>query len=390
MRILHLIGGVGESNGGPGRACLRMAEATAALGHDVMVLTTNQDGTESLDVPLGRPAAAGQARIVYCPIQRPRFFGTSIPLARAAHQLVAEADVVHLHSMYLFHDAVGGFECARAKTPYLLRPHGTLDPYLAHRHRFRKAAVSAAFMSRVVRHAAAIHFTSQEEMVLAQPMVLGRPGVVVPLGVDLAEVRGPAVAGTLRDRFPSVRSDKVVLFLGRVNFIKGLDLLMPAMRRVFDLRDDTCLVVAGPADAGFETKVRRWASDAGVLHKVHFTGMVTGDDKRALLADSDVFVLPSYSENFGLAVVEAMAAGLPVVVSNRVNIWRDVVGAGAGLVVECDVAQLADALTRLLADVELAGGMGAAGWELAENHFSWAETARGMIKAYARAVEGSY
>lgn len=386
MRILHVIANLAPRYGGPAKACVEMARAVARLGHDVKIYTTNQDGPGELAVPLGRPLIQDGVEIRYYPIQPPRFWGTSWPMARALAGGIREADLVHIHSLYLFHDLIAGHYCRSYGVPYLVRPHGTLDPYLYRRHRWRKYVMEAAFENRNIRRAAALHFTSEEEERLARPHIGDAPGVVVPLGVDLREFQDLPAPGRFRERFPEIGHKEIILFLGRINFKKGLDLLVQALGRVVRKRRDVHLVVAGPDDDGWGARVKGWLRQEGIADCATFTGMLLGEEKLAALRDARMFVLPSYSENFGIAVIEAMACGLPVVISDRVNIWREVEAAGAGLVTPCEAGQTATAMLELLDNPELAGRLGQNGIKLVREQFQWTTIAITLEKTYKKII----
>jgi glycosyltransferase involved in cell wall biosynthesis len=389
MRILHVIANLAPRYGGPAKACVAMAQAVARLGHEVSIYTTNQDGPGELAAPLDRPVRQEGVEIRYFPIQPPRYWGTSWPLGRALAQNLKDYDLCHIHSLYLFHDLVAGHYCRKYGIPYLVRPHGTLDPYIHRRHRWRKALMEAWFENRNIRRAAALHFTSEEEMRLARPYIGDAPGAVVPLGVDLKEFKDLPEPGRFRERFPEIGDRQIVLFLGRINFKKGLDLLAPAMAQVLKRREDVHLVVAGPDNEGWGGRVKGWLRDAGVLERATFPGMLLGVEKLAALRDARLFALPSYSENFGLAVVEAMAGGLPVVISDQVNIWREVEAAGAGLVGPCQPSSLAANLERLLSDADLAEEMGRRGRDLVARKFQWDGVALALQDLYAGIIANS-
>ncbi len=386
MKILHVIANLAPRYGGPSKVCVEVAQAVARLGHEVSIYTTNQDGPGELAVPLDRPVIKDGVEIRYFPIQPPRFWGTSWSLARALDQKIKESDLVHIDSLYLFHDLVAGHYCRKYGVPYLIRPHGSLDPFIYRRHRWRKAIMELWFENRNIRNAAAILFTADEEMRLARPYIGDAPGAVVSLGLDPREFQELPEPGRFRGRFPEVGEKKIILFLGRINFKKGLDLLVPAMARVLRQRQDVHLVLAGPDNDGYGARVKEWLKQEGIPDDATFTGMLLGEERLAVLRDAQMFVLSSYSENFGIAVIEAMACGLPVVISDKVNIWREVDAAGAGLVVPCEAAALAAALERLLNDPGLAAAMGQRGRALVAERFQWGSIALAMQELYARII----
>ena len=382
MKILHAIATLAPRDGGPSKACFEMARAVARRGHDVSIFTTDKDGDGRLDVPLGVPVERDGVTIRYFPVQFPRFWATSWPLARALAEAIPRQDVVHLHSLYMFHDRVVGRECAHAGVPYILRPHGTLDPYLHARRRWRKTLLELWFQDRVTQGAAALHFTTEEEMELAAPVSLGVRGIVVPNGLDTEDYATLPPRGTFRSRHPGLGEKPIVLFFGRLNFKKGLDVLTSAFADIAKTHPAARLVIAGP-DGGMLAATRDWVEAHGYADRVIFTGMLDGTEKLAVLRDADLFVLPSYSENFGIAVVEAMACGLPVVISDKVNLWHEIAHDDAGWVVPAQAGPFAAAIAEALADPAAARGKGARGRALVERRFRWPAIARALEEAYA-------
>ena len=379
MKILHVIANLSPDRGGPPKAALEMCRALARHGHTVTLYTTNAYGAGTLNVPIDRPVLVDGVSVHYFPIGRFRRWSFSWPLARALHDHVRKFDVVHIHSLYIFHTFAAAHYCRKYNVPYLIRPHGSLDPFLRRKSRVKKAIYHFLIEKRNLDHAAAIHYTTHEEMELAhRPVGIRAPGVVVPLGLNLDDYAVLPPRGTLRARFPQIGDKFIVLFLGRINFKKGLDLLARAYGEVACRREDVHLVIAGPEDEGYGRQVRAWIEEKDLLDRVTFTGMLLGQDKLAAFRDADVFVLPSYAENFGIAVIEAMACGLPVIISDQVNICREIAVAEAGIVVNCSVESLANGIHRVLDDPNLAERLGKNGYELVKQKFTW-DTALGHL-----------
>ena len=371
MRILHVIANLAPRYGGPSKACVDMAASLAALGHEVDVFTTDQDGIGRLNVPTNGPQNVRGVRIYYFQSTLRRAWPISIALWHALRQQIPNYDIVHIHSLYMYHGAVAGHYCRKYRVPYIIRPHGTLDPFIRQRHRFRKSIYEALVERRNFRGAAGIHFTADEERVLATPHIESPSSFVVPLGINIDEYGNMPAAGTFRARYPEIGNRKIILHLGRINFKKGLDILVDAFARVVDKYNDVHLVLAGPDNEGYGAQIRRRVAERGVAGRTTFTGILKGEPKLAALRDATVFALPSYSENFGIAVVEAMACGLPVVISDKVNIWRDVTRGGAGLVTRCDADSCAAKLLEVLANEARAQEMGEHGRTLASTQFNW-------------------
>jgi len=304
----------------------------------------------------------------------------------ALRSAIPRFDLVHIHSLYLFPSTVAAYYSRRYGVPYVVKPHGSLDPYLFRRHRGRKWIYEQLFEWRNLNRAAAIHFTTVEERDLTRPLHLKAPSLVVPVGLDLREFDTAPPYGAFRAAYPHTQGKKILLFLGRLNFKKGLDLLIEAYSEIARQRDDVHLMLVGPDDDGYGERIRRWLRTQGVLGRATFTGMLSGPERLAAFRDADVFVLPSYTENFGIAVVEAMASRVPVVISNKVNIWHTVAEAEAGLVVDCNARQLRQALLMLIDDPVLRNEIGARGRRLVEDMFTAKAVAERMIHGYRQVL----
>ena len=238
------------------------------------------------------------------------------------------------------------------------------------------------FERKNIKRAAAIHFTTEEEMSQAKPYTFGTPAVVIPHGLYLADYENLPEEGVFRARYPETKDKHIILFLGRINFVKGLDILVQAFAMASQSRDDIHLVIAGPDNEGFGHKVRAWLKGKRVLHHVTFTGMLERKDKLAALRDAEMFILPSYSENFGVSVVEAMASGTPVLISDKVKIWREVEVSGAGKVAPCDARRFARMILDVLDDPKEARDMGKRGKAMVKERYRWSSVAAAMEAAY--------
>jgi glycosyltransferase involved in cell wall biosynthesis len=384
MHILHVIGDLAPESGGPAKACVEMAQALARRGHEVTIATTDFSPRFGRARPQVPPEPRVELRVF--PLGFPTRWLASWPLRRALPELIRAADLAHIHSLYLFHSWAAGTICRRLDVPYIVRPHGTLDPVIHRRRRWRKRIMELWFQNRLLRNAAAIHYTSAEEMRLAEPYVHGAPGVVVPLGLDLSDYSVLPEPGSFRRFHPEIGQRPILLFLGRLNFKKGLDVLIEATARVVAAGIDVHLVLAGP-DGGMEASARRWIARAGLEGRSTFTGMLRGAEKLAAFVDAAFFVLPSLSENFGIAVVEAMACGTPVLVSDRVNIWREIVADGAGIVEPPNLESFAAAMIKLLNDEPRRRAMGRAARASVARRYQWITIAAELEQLYAQVTE---
>ncbi len=389
MRLLHVIPTMSLRYGGPPQACREMAAAVAARGHEVEIFTTNYDGFGGFEADLAPQELAGGVRqLTFAVDLPPAYLRLSRPLAKALAERIRTFDLVHIHSLYFFTTLAAGFYARRHRVPYVLEPHGSLDPYLYRRHRGRKRLIEALYQDRLFRQAAAVHYTTSDERDLAAPYSFQRPAFVVPLGLHLEAYRPLPPAGSFRARHPEIGERRILLFLGRLNFKKGLDVLARAFGRVAQARADVHLVIAGPDNDGYQPAIERWLQAEGVLERTTFTGMLIGTAKLAALGDADLFLLPSYTENFGIAVVEAMACRLPVLISDRVNIWREVQAHGAGEVEPCDPERVAARVLAMLADPARLASYGRQGEAAVRRLFDWTSIGARMEAAYEAIIAG--
>lgn len=375
MRILHLIATLDAGSGGPAIACMKMAEAVIARGHQADIFTTDW-GMEKGQIP--GPSSVKHTNVFTFPVTFPQFWKRSQEMEVALINRVAEYDLLHIHSLYLFHNMIGPAAARRAGKPYIVRPHGLLDPFIWRRHRLRKSIMEVAFQNRALREASVIHYTSADEMRISQPYAHAAPGVVVPLGVDLPPL-APA---------SNVRSHGRVLFLSRLHAKKGLDLLIPAFALVKKRHPHVELEIAGPDDGALRP-TQELVGKLGLEASVSFPGMLSGAAKAQAFARAGLFVLPSYSENFGIALAEAMAAGLPVVTTDQVNIHDAISSAEAGLVTPCSIQPIADAMLKIIEDRALADRLGSNGRNLVATRYSWPAIGQQLETLYSELIAGN-
>jgi glycosyltransferase involved in cell wall biosynthesis len=370
VRILHVTGSLDPRQGDPSVVVARTCSALVARGHRVALLTTGP----------GRPveATVDGVTLVRRRLLPPRGWATSPGLGRWLRRRVGQFDVVHVHGLHQFHSWWAARCCRRAHVPYVVSPHGTLD----HRQLSRRRAQGGT-----LRAAAAVHYASAAERERATRQLGPAPAAfAVPPGVDRPPVRRLAGDGGLAARHPELAGRTLVCFLGRLTASNRLDLLLEAFAEVAAAEDGAHLAVAGPDDDGLGAGLRARVARLGLDARVSFLGLVTGLAKAALLGRSRVLVLAPEEDGFGVAVAEAMAAAIPVVVSGAVALHREVAAAGAGLVVPLDPRPLAAALLRFVADAELAARCGANGRALAWTRLSWDQAAAGLERVYQQVL----
>jgi glycosyltransferase involved in cell wall biosynthesis len=388
MRILHVIGSVAPRYGGPSIAAPAMCRALAERGHHVELATTDMDGPGALPVPVHKTTTVAGVPVTYRRVHWPRSYAASLGLGRWLRHHVEWFDVVHIHSLYQFHTWFAARCCRRAGVPYVVRPHGALDPYHLGRHRWRKAMCTWLVERRALDAAAGMHYTSaaEHEHAARHRGRLRLPrGFVVPLGVELGPAGQP---DELLRRHPELAGRTLVTFLGRLTPKKRLDLLVDAFATVAEADERAHLVVAGPDDDGVGDALRAQVAGLGLGARVSMPGLLTGADKSSLLRASRVVALPSEDESFGVAAAEAMHAGAAVVVTEGVAIHREVAVARAGLVVPPHVEPLTEALLGFVQDERRAAEAGRNGRALARSRWTWRQVAADLERMYEEAITG--
>jgi glycosyltransferase involved in cell wall biosynthesis len=384
MRILHVVPSYYPAvrYGGTIPAVHDLAKALVLRGHEVQVYTTNVDGPGISNVPLGSPVDKDGVLVWYFPTGAGRRLFRSPQMTLALRSNLPAFDIAHLHSAYLWPASAAAFVARRIGIPYILTPHGMLIGDLIRRkNRLAKRCWIAMFERRNVNHAAAVHVTTQMEADELQKLGLKPQRLaVIPYVVDLAPAAGCTAGENTKPFYGNQKP--FILFLGRVNWKKGLDRLISAMAQVPGVE----LVVAGNDEENYQPELEALAHRKGVAARTCFIGPVYGPGKWALLRQAQLLILPSYSENFAIVVLEAMAVGCPVIVTPEVGLATIVRETNAGLVVEGTPERLAAAINGLLQDRDKCRRMGEAGRRTATKQFSSDAIAKQMERVYEECV----
>jgi glycosyltransferase involved in cell wall biosynthesis len=361
-----------------------LARGLSREGIETHVATTDDNGRETLDVPCGVPVHEDGVTYWYFDRQT-RFYTFSWPLSTWLARHIAEFDVVHVHALFSYATLPAAFWSKRYEVPYVVRPLGTLSDWgMKNRRPWLKKLSFNLLERRILEHAAVVHYTSEQERTEAERLYITAAGTVIPNALPDSTSR--STAGRFRARYPILRDRRIILFLARLDPKKGLDLLMRAFAEIRRNIPDASLVLAGDGEANFVRSLKSDAAALGIASEVLWPGFLSGAEKDAALADADVYALPSYSENFGISVVEALAAGVPVIVSDQVGIHPEISRARAGAVVACDVPELAGALTTLLTSPVLRRAMGEHGRALVRQKYSSAAVTQRLIGLYNQIV----
>jgi glycosyltransferase involved in cell wall biosynthesis len=381
LKILHVVASYlpAVRYGGTIVSVHGLCRALAERGHDVHVFTTSVDGDRDSEVPHETPVNIQGVNVWYFRSPRFRRLYWAPRMRGVLRSRIGEFDLVHTHAIYLWPLWTAARLAQQAGVPYVVSPRGMLEKQLIEQKSVLwKAGLIGFIEKRTLEQAAAVHMTSAREAEQAAEFGFQLPSVcVIPNGVA---VEPPA--GRVSEGIGLIANDvPFALFLGRVNWKKGLDRLIQALAHAPGLR----LVIAGNDEEEYALVLDDLARQAGVGDRVIFTGPIHGADKVALLSAARLLVLPSYSENFGNVVVEAMAAGCPVVVTREVGIAESVEQIGAGLVVDGNPRELGNAIAALAVDDRQRAEMGARGRAAAVAQFSWPAVAQRMEALYQAA-----
>ena len=267
--------------------------------------------------------------------------------------------------------------------PYIISPKGTLNSEAINiKSRNKKRIYYKLISKHYLNRASSIHFTTEDEREnVLNHLKLDNKNFIVPNGLDLENYSNLPERGNFIKKHQQLTNKKYILFLGRINYKKGLDLLAKAFGKLSKQYNDLYLVIVGP-DNNYSNKLETILRQVGVVDKVIFTGLLDGDDKLQAYVDADVFVLSSYSENFGMTVIEAMACGTSVVISNMVGLHREVKKNNAGIVTENKVDSLVSAIRSLLENRELNKKYSDNGKQFVTRYYDIDKVADMMIREY--------
>lgn len=364
MRVAHVIAGLAARTGGTAAGVVEAALALDRVGVETTIFTTDLRGSASSGlggrVPATElPVGSDGVDIRMFPARSPHRLAYSPALRNGLRASLHDYDVVDVHSLYLYPQYAAFREAARAGLPYVVTPHGALDPYLRPRGRARKALIDSLWQRRALERAGAVRVTAPDEAALMADVAPLVPRFVVPNAIDWDSFQTLPDGLEFRRRHLHGHAGPVVMYLGRMAHKKGLDVLIRAVASVARTNTDVVLAIVGPDDESLTPVLGALACDLGVDGRVSFVGMLHGRDRLAALAAADLWILPSRSENFAIALAEALAAGLATIVSPAVNIAEAVHAADAAVICEPETADLADAILALLADGERRAKLGA-------------------------------
>ena len=362
--------------GGPPRSILALCQGLRAADVNVEVVTTVANGASDLPASPPQGDRYDDVPVFYAPRAFPGvFFNAAV--AEPIRAALSRADICHIHGLWTVPAWIAARMARQMNVPFVVSPRGMLHPAALQRHRLRKKVAFQLLDRQHLNHAVRVHATADEEADILRGIVDPGRIVTIPNGVDVSAA--DRATGGARRKLGIPDTDPVIVFIGRLHPIKRLDLLLDAVARVRERHPSTHLVLGGPDEGALVTLGSRLDK---LGPAVHLTGPLNDDDKWSLLREATALVLCSDSENFGMSVVEAMAAACPVVVTETCP-WREVAEQGCGFWVPQRADAIAEALEALAADPVAAKARGAQGARLVRAKYGWRAVGGEMAACYA-------
>jgi glycosyltransferase involved in cell wall biosynthesis len=374
-RIIHVTSSISRHGGGIPPVIWSLAGQTQKLGGQSIIggLRDNHSEIDSDD-------ASG--KVITGEVLGPRALGFSPQLRRALNAEVTSSDMVHVHGLWMYPGLLAAALSRRKGCKRMVSPHGMLEPWALKHSAIKKRLASWFFERRNLHTADCLHALCAREAQNFRNYGLRNPIAIIPNGVNLNGLTAGQGDDHVLQEYPGLKDRKVILFLSRVHPKKGLPDLLHAWVNARPGQNNWALLVVGPDESGHEAELQKMADDLGIRQDIIFAGPAYGERKSRLLSFADAFVLPSHSEGFSMAVLEAAAAGLPILLTTECN-FPELAAAGAAIEVPAGLAGVSEGLSHFLAltDSERKQ-MGSRGLELVRQSYTWPAIARQMMAVY--------
>lgn len=369
MKILHVIPYIHPRYGGPSKAIIEMCKSQKDMGIDVEIATTHFHNEE--------PVLISSLKINFFP----SYLGElkySPELKKWLEKNIKKYDLVHIHTIFAYSTVIGTKLSRKYKIPHIIRTTGQLYEWcLNNKSKFRKKLWWHLFDKGSIKSADSIHYTTIEESRKIAYKIKPKSKYVLPIG--LIKQKNKIVD------IPLIKNKKYFIFLSRLNPIKGLDLLLPSIKEVL-LKNNYHLIIAGSGEEEYIQKLKKKISHLNLNNHVIFVGHVSGDTKYTLLKKARAFILPSHSENFGIAIIEAMAVGTPVLTSNKVGIYDDIINAKAGMVFSLKKDQIKFCCDKIINNDRFANSISENAKKLVEEKYNWSKITTKQIQIYQKII----
>ncbi|ADI66057.1 glycosyltransferase [Trichormus azollae] len=382
MKVLHIIPSISPKLGGPTQVVLNLVRALRKEGIDVEIATTNDDDGLLLNVPLLECVEYQGLPVWFFPhAARIKAFLPSLAFTQWLWQNIKNYDILDNHYLFSYLPSCAAIFAQWQQVPYTVRIMGQLTPWALAQSKLKKHVYSYLIEKRNLNQAAAIHCTSVGEMEDVIAFGVKPPKVVLPLGVNPPTLIGDAKS-QLQYRYNVSEEVPIILFLSRLHYKKRPELLIQTLGELKKQEQNFYLLIAGSGQDTYVQSLQKMVASLNITNQTSFVGFVSGYEKDLLLQGSDLFVLPTYSENFGIALAEAMVSGLPIITTPGVQIAPEIDEAEAGIIVEGEIGSLKSAIADLLKNPQLREKMGKNGRLVALQRYSWQTVAQQLVSTY--------
>jgi len=384
LKVLHVIPSVSPSRGGPSKAVIAMVKALIESGVDAEIATTNDHGNETLDVPLH-----GISQYEGVPI---RFFKRFSPTANAIREFaysrdfqrwikknISNYDLIHVHAIFSFCSTYAMYQARKQGVNYIVRPIGQLETWSLSQSERRKNTYLKLIEQRNLIEANTLHFTSESEKKQALNTIPKLNATVIPLGINMPK-RIDNAASKMHSRWDLKENIPTIIFLSRLHPKKGLELLISSLGKLNEVEFQ--LIIAGEGEQQYTDQLNETVAQNGLSKICQLIGFVEGHEKNLLLQGADLFVLTSHSENFGIAVLEAMASNTAVLVSNEVALSKQIEQHQLGYTTSLDESNITNTLRKALTQLQATKTMGNDAYRFAQEHYQWSVINQEIMRMY--------
>jgi glycosyltransferase involved in cell wall biosynthesis len=390
VKILHVIPSISSVRGGTSRAIIDMVHALQSQGIDAEIVTTNDDGDNLLDVPLGKSTVYDRIPTYFFarfspPLAAVREFAFSGSFTIWLFQNITRYDAIHVHALFSYTSTIAMTIARLKKVPYLTTPHGLLCEWSLKQSAQKKQGYLKLIERANLDRAHAIHVTCQQERDEVLALNFKSPTFVLPLALTEIPAQIPNAANLLCQSLNLPTDEPIILFLSRLHYKKGLDYLIPALGNLQDRR--FTFVIAGNGTPAYEAEIRALLVTSGIEDRTQMVGFVKGERKDLLIQGAGLFALTSHSENFGISVLEALVVGTPVLVTPGVGLATVVRDNDIGYVANLDIEAITQALDRHLNDPDRAKAIGMYAREFTIENYNWDKVATDLILVYQAIVD---
>lgn len=386
MKILIVIPAIGSVYGGTSKIVIELAKSLVKQEIDVDLVTTTANGETELDVVKFTWIKENDLRIQYFPYISWGDYKFSFTLTQWLFDHIKDYDLVHTNAVFSLPNLPAYWACQREKVPYIITPHGMLEPWVLAYKAFKKKIFYNLLEKPAINQASGIQVTGTSEKDNIKTLNLNTPLFLIPNGIFAKDFESLPSASLFLDKFPETKDRQLILFLGRIDPKKGLDLLAPAFAKTHQQFPNTHLVIAGPDNVGYLPTVKGYFEELGCLDKVTFTGMLTGNMKYSALSAASIYVAPSYSEGFSMSILEGMASGLPCIFTTTCN-FPEAKKAQAAKVIGVNQEEIAEALLWCLSNSEEATKMGDRARKFILENYTWDRIAKQLIEVYRQIID---